>query len=88
VGIFCALHTCGRQLNKHPYIHVSATRGGLDIKHDVWCNLFFKKKQAEEIWHSAVIRLLRVSYDRVNPGALPGLSHIRDARQWLRYLQT
>jgi hypothetical protein len=51
-----------RLLNKHPYIHVSATRGGLDIKHDVWCNLFFKKKQAEEIWHSAVIRLLRAHY--------------------------
>ncbi|WP_149571799.1 IS91 family transposase, partial [Serratia nevei] len=30
VGIFCALHTYGRQLNQHPHIHVSVTRGGLD----------------------------------------------------------
>ena len=33
VGIFCALHTNGRQLNQHPHIHVSVIRGGLDIKH-------------------------------------------------------
>ncbi len=41
----------------------------------------------EEIWRGAVIRLLRASYDRINPGALPGLGHIRDERQWRRYLQ-
>lgn len=33
VGIFCALHTDGRQINQHPHIHLSVTRGGLDIKH-------------------------------------------------------
>ncbi|RSB20587.1 IS91 family transposase, partial [Enterobacter cloacae] len=27
VGIFCALHTYGRQLNQHPHIHLSVTRG-------------------------------------------------------------
>ncbi|RDL12928.1 IS91 family transposase, partial [Serratia fonticola] len=43
VGIFCALHTYGRQLNQHPHIHVSVTRGGLDVKHNVWRQLFFKK---------------------------------------------
>lgn len=77
VGIFCALHTYGRQLNQHPHIHVSITRGGLDVKHGVWRDLFFKKQQVEEIWRGAVIRLLRASYDRVNPAALPGLGHIR-----------
>ncbi|CAK9887167.1 MAG: hypothetical protein XXXJIFNMEKO3_LKCDNKCA_00115 (plasmid) [Candidatus Erwinia impunctatus] len=50
VGIFCALHTYGRQLNQHPHIHVSVTRGGLDVKHGVWRSLFFKKKAVEEIW--------------------------------------
>lgn len=43
VGIFCALHTYGRQLNQHPHIHVSVTRGGLSVKHGVWKNIFFKK---------------------------------------------
>nr|WP_232473204.1 transposase zinc-binding domain-containing protein [Salmonella enterica] len=28
VGIFCALHT----LNQHPHIHLSVTRGGLDVR--------------------------------------------------------
>ncbi|QBY46704.1 transposase zinc-binding domain-containing protein (plasmid) [Arsenophonus nasoniae] len=35
IGIFCALHTYGRQLNQHPHVHVSVTRGGLDSKHSV-----------------------------------------------------
>ena len=87
IGIFCALHTYGRRLNQHPHIHVSVTRGGLDVKNDVWRNLFFKKKAVEEIWRGAVIRLLRASHDRINPGSLPGLGHIRGERQWQRYLQ-
>ena len=77
----------GRQLNQHPHIHLSVTRGGLDIKHGVWRNLFFKKYAVEKIWRGAVIRLLRHSYDLINPGRLPGLGHIRDKKQWQRYLQ-
>ncbi|PNK88331.1 IS91 family transposase [Serratia odorifera] len=48
---------------------------------------FFKKQQVEAIRRGAVIRLLRASYDRVNPGTLPNLGHIRDEKQWKRYLQ-
>lgn len=87
VGIFCALHTYGRQLNQHPHIHVSVTRGGPDVKHNAWRSIFFKKKAVEEIWRSAVIRLLRASHDSIMPGTLPGMGHIRDKRQWQRYLQ-
>ncbi|HGJ5875066.1 MULTISPECIES: transposase [Arsenophonus] len=29
------MHTNGRQLNQHPHIHLSMTRGGLCRKHDV-----------------------------------------------------
>ncbi len=68
IGIFCALHTYGRELNQHPHIHVSVTRGGLDIKHGVWRALFFKKKAVEEIWRGAIIRLLRHIYDLIAPG--------------------
>nr|WP_323102502.1 transposase [Klebsiella variicola] len=73
VGIFCALHTYGRQLNQHPHIHLSVTRGGIDIKHGVWRDIFFKKHAVEEIWRGAVTRLLRHSYNLINPGSLPGL---------------
>ncbi|MED9357728.1 transposase, partial [Escherichia marmotae] len=78
VGIFCALHTYGRQLNQHPHIHLSVTRGGLDVKHGVWRDIYFKKQAVEEIWRGAVIRLLRHSYDLIKPGSLPELGHIRD----------
>ncbi|HCT7987703.1 TPA: transposase [Serratia liquefaciens] len=30
------LHTFGKQLNQHPHIHVSVTRGYLDVTHHVW----------------------------------------------------
>nr|WP_317630235.1 transposase [Enterobacter huaxiensis] len=40
-----ALHTYGHQLNKHPHIHISITRGGLDIGRDLFC----KKQQVEAI---------------------------------------
>ena len=69
----CALHTYGHQLNQPPYIHLSVTRGGLDIKHDVW--------------RGAVIRLLRHSLDLFNPDSLPGQGPIRDKKQWQRHLQ-
>ncbi|UIA83496.1 transposase [Erwinia tracheiphila] len=35
----------------------------------------------------AVIHLLRASYDHVNSGKLSNLGHIRDEKQWKRYLQ-
>nr|WP_269154113.1 transposase [Serratia bockelmannii] len=62
VGIFCALHTYGRQLNQHPHIHVSVTCDGFDIKHNIWRALFFKKKEVKTIWCNAVIYLLRDNY--------------------------
>ncbi|MMZ51665.1 putative transposase [compost metagenome] len=65
-------HTYGRQLNQHPHIHVSVTRGGLDVKYGTWRNLFFKKKEVEAIWRNAVVYLLRDNYARINPGAVPG----------------
>ena len=57
------------------------------MKHGVWRDIFFKKHAVEEIWRGAVTRLLRHSYDLINPGSLPGLGHIRDKKQWQRYLQ-
>lgn len=86
IGIFCALHTYGRQLNQHPHIHVSVTRGGLSVKHGIWKDIFFKKNKVEEIWRNAVTELLRDSYERINPGSLPGYGHLRDEKQWRRYL--
>lgn len=67
VGIFCALHTYGRQLNQHPHIHQSVPRGRLDIQYSVWRGLYFKKHAVEAIWRRAIIRLLRHSYNLISP---------------------
>ena len=85
IGIFCALHTYGRQLNQHPHIHLSVTRGGL-TQYDTWKQIFFKKKDVEKVWCSAVIRLLRDGYFQLQPNKLPGFGHIRDYPTWCRYL--
>ncbi|MDH8249854.1 transposase, partial [Klebsiella pneumoniae] len=77
VGIFCALHTYGRQLNPHPHIHVSVTRGGLCVKHGIWKDIFFKKDRVEEIWRTAVTELLRDNYEQIKPASLPGYGHLR-----------
>jgi hypothetical protein len=85
IGIFCALHTYGRQLNQHPHIHLSVTRGGL-TEYGTWKPIFFKKKDVEKVWRSAVIRLLRDAYFQLQPNTLPGFGHIRDYPTWCRYL--
>jgi hypothetical protein len=47
IGLFVALHTYGRQLNRHPHIHLSVTRGGLCLKHGVWRPIYFKRKSSK-----------------------------------------
>ncbi|CAH0304610.1 hypothetical protein SRABI13_04513 [Erwinia aphidicola] len=86
VGIFCALHTYDRQLNKHPHIHFPVIRDGLDIKHGTRRQLFIKKKEVENIWLNAVVYLLHDNYAQINPVTLPGLGHIRNEDLWHRYL--
>lgn len=82
----CRLHTYGRQLNQHPHIHLSVTRGGLCLKHGIWRHIFFKKKIVERYWRQAVITLLRNNYPSLN---LPTASypHIRNYREWCQFLE-
>ncbi|WP_339053442.1 IS91 family transposase [Arsenophonus endosymbiont of Crataerina pallida] len=87
IGLFVALHTYGRQLNQHPHIHLSVTRGGLCRKHDVWRPVFFKKKVVERYWRRAVIALLRENYGGLNLPAA-GYVHIRDYREWCQFLES
>ena len=48
VGIICALYTYGCQLNHHPHLHVSVTRGRLSVERGVWKSIFFKKEAIEK----------------------------------------
>lgn len=89
IGLFVALHTYSRQLNQHPHIHRSVTRGGLFLKHGVWRPVYFKKKIFERYWRQAVIALLRESYASLDLPAA-GYQHIRDYRdyrEWYQYLE-
>ncbi|HCU0429589.1 TPA: transposase [Serratia marcescens] len=41
-NIIPTLQTYSLQLNQHPHIHVSVTRSGLIIKHNIWHQRVFK----------------------------------------------
>ncbi|EIY0669842.1 transposase [Salmonella enterica] len=69
---FCALHTCGHQLNQHPHIHVSVTCSGLHVKNGVCHELFFRKKAVKEIWCGAMTQLLHHRCGLINPGSPQG----------------
>ncbi|ECH8735079.1 IS91 family transposase, partial [Salmonella enterica subsp. enterica] len=86
IGLFVALHTYGRQLNQHPHIHLSVTRGGLCLKHGVWRPIYFKKKVVEAYWRQAVIKLLRESYAELDLSDA-NYAHIRDYREWCQFLE-
>ena len=86
IGLFVALHTYGRQLNRHPHIHLSVTRGGVCLKHGVWRPIYFKKKVVEAYWRQAVIKLLREIYAELDLSAA-GYAHIRDYREWCQFLE-
>ncbi|WP_230480613.1 IS91 family transposase [Providencia alcalifaciens] len=86
IGLFVALHTYGRQLNQHPHIHLSVTRGGLCLKHGIWRPIFFKKKIVERYWRQAIITLLRENYATLNL-PMTGFEHIRDYREWCQFIE-
>jgi hypothetical protein len=62
LAIFTALHTFGRDLQWHPHIHLSTTRGGITDDLKKWLPLFFKKKALTKVWKHLIIRLLKTAY--------------------------
>jgi hypothetical protein len=70
LGIFIAIHTFGRSLNRNVHIHVSVTTGGLAEELTRWKNLFFKKTMLMPIWRYNVITLLRKAH-RQKPLIIP-----------------
>ena len=84
VGIFCALHTFGRDLKFNTHVHVSITCGGLN-KHGKWKKLRYVKNVIMPKWRYAIIDLLRQSlYELTLPDHLrPLISNYQDWNQWL-----
>ncbi|WP_193227920.1 transposase, partial [Escherichia coli] len=79
-GIFCAIHTYGRRLNWHPYVHVSVTCGGLN-KHGQWKKLSFLKDAMRSRWMWNIRQLLLKAWSEGL--AMPeSLSHITTESQW------
>jgi hypothetical protein len=87
IGIFCALHTYGRQINWNAHIHLSVTRGGICLKTGEWKPIYFKTKETEACWRYAIITLLREQYGDLDLSA-ERYSHIREERDWSHFLDS
>lgn len=75
-AIFTAMHTFGRDLQWHPHIHLSTTRGGLTKTNKSWLPLFFKKKAITKVWKHLIIRLLKIAYEQGNLTLPPSLKEL------------
>jgi hypothetical protein len=87
IGIFCALHTYGRQLNWNAHIHLSVTRGGICLKTGAWKPIYFKVEETMACWRYAVITLLREQYNDLDLSA-ERYNHLREERDWVHFLDS
>jgi len=87
IGIFCALHTYGRQLNWNTHIHLSVTRGGICLTTGEWKPIYFKSKETEACWRYEIIKLLRKQYANLDLSA-ERYSHIKEERDWSHFLDS
>ena len=87
LAVFVAIHTFGRDLQWHPHIHLSTTRGGLSFDEKKWKTFYFKKKALMRAWKYQVIQLLRQKYkanELILPPSLKDLCpDIQAFNQWL-----
>ena len=58
-GIFIAIHTFGRQLNRHVHIHLSVTLGGLNHNSTAWKTIYFQQTALMKMWRYQIITLFR-----------------------------
>ncbi|SPY45035.1 Putative transposase [Photobacterium damselae] len=66
IGLFCVVHTFGRQLNWNVHFHLSVTRGGVNLKTKRWGNIYFNAAMVEQHWKQQVVLFLRDHYNTLN----------------------
>ncbi len=87
IGLFCVVHTFGRQLNWNVHFHLSVTRGGINIKTKRWGNIYFNAAMVEQHWKQKVVSFLRDHYPNLNTKH-DSYQHIRDFRGWSQFLSS
>ncbi|PSW76680.1 transposase, partial [Photobacterium damselae] len=87
IGLFCVVHTFGRQLNWNVHFHLSVTRGGINNKTKRWGNIYFNAAMVEQHWKQQVVSFLRDHYHNLNTKH-DNYQHIRDFRGWSQFLSS
>ena len=87
IGLFCVVHTFGRQLNWNVHFHLSVTRGGINLKTKRWGNIYFNAAMVEQHWKQQVVSFLRDHYHNLNTKH-DNYQHIRDFREWSQFLSS
>lgn len=89
-GIFAALHTFSRDMDRNVHIHLSTTKGGLINNGTKWSNsLYFNHLEVKKMWRYAIINLFREQYKSGNLNLPPNLNHIKNYQafnSWLNFL--
>ena len=58
-GIFIAIHTFGRNLQRNVHIHLSTTTGGISEDKTKWKDVFYDQKTVMRMWRYEIIKLFR-----------------------------
>ena len=78
-GIFLAIHTFGRKINRNPHFHLSTTLRGLSLSKNSWINTtaFFHQNPVKKLWRIRLILFLRDEFKKGNLKMPPHLKHIK-----------
>jgi hypothetical protein len=86
-GIFLAIHTFGRSINKNFHLHLSTTTGGLSLKDNIWKEGSFYHHPIKKRWRARVIDLFREEYKAGRLKLPPDLKQINNYISFNSWLQ-
>ena len=85
-GIFLAIHTFGRKINRNFHLHLSTTIGGLSLDQQSWVDKgYFHHASIKKDWRRQVIQLFRQEFDAGRlklPKKLAFIKTYIDFKEW------
>ena len=87
-GIYLAIHTFGRKLNRNYHIHLSTTTGGLSLENmNSWVSsAYFFHDSIKKMWRYEIINLFREEFKKGNLKMPPNLRYLKNYTQFNAWL--
>jgi hypothetical protein len=87
-GIFLAIHTFSRDIDRNVHIHLSATNGGISQDLTKWIPIFYHHQALKNMWKYGIINLFREQYKKGSLKLPKTLNHIKtysSFNSWLNF---